>query len=97
MSGFFSTGNPLDHKDNLYHKDLGDHDLSELAELCANVARNLCTDHMQSNTAFILRQEWIRLDLDHLLEGGKTDAEKFLKRRMLEFLAGVPTWMLAGF
>jgi hypothetical protein len=31
-----------------------------------------------------------------LLDGDKTEAEAFLKKRMIDFLAGVPRWMSGG-
>jgi hypothetical protein len=40
--------------------------------------------------------EWIRLDIDRSLDGNKTEAEASLKKRMFEFLSGVPAWMLSG-
>jgi hypothetical protein len=74
-------------------KALHEQNLPALAEMCANVARNHAADWRQSNTAYSLRIEWVRLELDHSLAGSKTEAEESLKKRMLEFLAGVPNWM----
>ena len=86
----------MDRDDNIYRKPLHDQDLTGLAEMCANVARNTSADFRQSNTAHALRVEWVRLGLDRLLDGGKTEVEISLKKRMTDFLAGVPSWMLTG-
>jgi hypothetical protein len=87
----------LDRDDNIYRKPLHEQALTNLAEMCANVARNTSADSKQSDTAHALRVEWLRLGLDHLLDGGKTEVEMSLKKRMTDFLAGVPSWMLTGF
>jgi hypothetical protein len=39
---------------------------------------------------------WIRLGLDHIPGDGKKKAEASLSKRMLEFLSGVPAWMMSG-
>jgi hypothetical protein len=87
----------MDRDDNIYRKPLNDQDLTGLAEMCANVALNTSADLKQSDTAHALRVEWLRLGLGHLLDGGKTEVEMSLKKRMMDFLAGVPSWMLTGF
>jgi hypothetical protein len=87
----------MDRDDNIYRKSLHDQDLTGLAQMCANVALNTSADSKQSDMAHALRLEWLRLGLDRLLDGGKTEAEMFLKKRMTDFLAGVPSWMLTGF
>jgi hypothetical protein len=79
----------------IYGKNLHDQDLTGLAELCGNVARHSSADYRQSQTAHALRVEWLRLNLGSL-NGDRTEAEKSLKKRMEEFLAGVPSWMLRG-
>jgi hypothetical protein len=83
-------------RDNTYGKPLHEQDLAGLAELCANVAYNLSADHKQSDTAHTLRVEWVRLGLDTSLDGARTEAEASLRKRMIEFLAEVPTWMSKG-
>jgi hypothetical protein len=87
---------PVSHDDNIYQKELHDLDLTDLAELCANVARNPSADSKQSDTAHALHVEWTRLRLSGSLDHGTTEAEKSLQKRMIEFLAEVPTWMSRG-
>lgn len=83
-------------RDYVYRRPLHEQDLTGLAELCANVARNLSTDSKQSDTAHALHVEWVRLRLDTSLDGSRAAAEASLKLRMLEFLARVPAWILSG-
>ena len=83
-------------REDIYRKNLHEQDLAGLAELCANVATNLSANHTQGDTAHALRVESLRLRLGGLPLHDKTDAETSLKKHMLEFLAGVPTWMLSG-
>jgi len=80
----------------LYEKTLHGQHLTGLADLCANVARHRSADSKQSDKAHALRVEWVRLSLDRSVNGDKTEAEAYLKKRMVEFLAGVPSWMLSG-
>jgi hypothetical protein len=85
----------MDREDNSYRKNLQEQDLTRLAELCANVAKN-SSDNKQSGTAYALRVEWVRLNLDRSPRDDKTEAKKqALKKRMAEFLAGVPGWMMS--
>ena len=84
------------NRDDIYRKPLYELDLTGLAELCANVAHNLSANSTQSDTAHALRVEWVQLGLKHSLDHGETEPEKSLKKRMLEFLAEVPSWMLSG-
>lgn len=77
--------------DSIYLKPLHELDLTGLAELCLNVARHRSADSKQSDTAHGLRLESVRLGLDHLLDHGTTEAEQSLRKRMLEFLAGLPS------
>jgi hypothetical protein len=86
----------MERKDITNRKPLHEQDLTGLADMCANVARNTSTERRQSDTAHALRVEWIRLDIDRSLDGNKTEAEASLKKRMFEFLSGVPAWMLSG-
>lgn len=81
--------------DSVYHQ-LQEQDLKGLAEMCANVARSDAAGPEQSDTAHALRIEWIRLKLDRSLDGSRAEAEESLKKRMVEFLAGVPAWMWSG-
>ena len=80
----------------IYQKPLHELDLTGLAELCGNVARNASAERRQSDTAHALRVEWVTLNFDSLPHSDKTEAESVLKRRMIEFLAEVPSWMLSG-
>jgi hypothetical protein len=80
-------------RDDIYRKPLHELDLTGLAELCANVARNLSANAKQSDTAHALHVEWIKLGLKHSLDHGTTDVEVSLRKRMIEFLAEVPVWM----
>jgi hypothetical protein len=84
------------NRDDIYRKPLHELDLTGLAELCANVARNLSADSKQSDTAHALHVEWIQLGLKDLLDHGHTEPEKSLRNCMIEFLAEVPTWMSKG-
>ena len=83
-------------RNNIYRKPLHEQDLIGLAEMCANVGWHSSADYKQSDIAHSLRVEWVRLRLDRSLDGGKAQPEESLKKRMLEFLTGVPTWMLSG-
>jgi len=83
-------------RDDIYRKTLHELDLAGLAELCANVARHSSADSKQSDTAHALHVEWVQLGLKRSLDHGETEPEKSLKKRMVEFLAGVPTWMSKG-
>ena len=84
---------PMTREDNIYRKNLLDQNLTALADMCANVARNVSADHKQSDMAHALRVEWVRLDRS-LNDGDKTGAEESLKKRISEFLAEVAGWML---
>jgi hypothetical protein len=83
-------------RDKIYRKPLYRQDLAGLAELCTNVAHNLSANSKQSDTAHALRVEWLRLSLDRSLDGARAEAENSLKKRLIEFLAEVPTWMSKG-
>ena len=69
--------------------------MAALAEMCANVARSHSADHKQSDTAHALRAEWVRLSVRFRDDKTEADQES-LKNRMVEFLSGVPEWMLSG-
>jgi hypothetical protein len=84
----------MDRKDGIYGKNLNELDLTGLTELCGNVAMNHSADHRQSDTAHRLRAEWVQLDARFLDD--KTEAEASLRKRMREFLSGVPAWMMSG-
>jgi hypothetical protein len=84
------------NRDDIYRKPLHELDLTGLAELCANVARHASADSKQSDTAHALHVEWVQLGLKHSLDHGTTDVEVSLRKRMIEFLAEVPTWMSKG-
>ena len=86
----------MDRKDGIYGKNLHQLDLAGLAEFCRNVAGNQSANQMQADTAHGLRVEWVRLGLDRSLNSDKTEAEASLKKRMQEFLSGVPAWMMSG-
>ena len=86
----------MDRDDSIYRRPLHELDLAGLAELCANVAHNLSANSKQSDTAHALRVEWVQLGLKHSLDHGHTEPEKSLRKRMIEFLAEVPTWMSKG-
>jgi len=86
----------MDRTDTLYQRPLHEQDLTGLAELCTNVAHNVSADSKQSDTAHVLRVEWMRLRLDGSLDHCTIEAEASLRNRMLEFLAEVPTWMSRG-
>lgn len=79
----------------MYGKNLHELDLPGLAELCGNVANNNSANQTQADTAHALRVEWVRLRRNHSPHDGK-EAEASLKKRMTEFLVGVPGWMMSG-
>lgn len=80
----------------IYRNPLHEQDLKGLADLCANVARNPVADRKQGSTAYALRVEWVRLRLEGSLDGGETEAETSLRKRMIEFLGGVPSSIVNG-
>jgi hypothetical protein len=84
----------MDRKDGIYGKNLNQLDLVGLTELCGNVAMNHSADYRQSDTAHRLRAESVQLDARFLDD--KTEAEASLRKRMLEFLLGIPAWMMSG-
>lgn len=86
----------MDRQENIYGKNLHQQDLEGLAQLCGNVAMNHSANHAQTDTAHALRVEWARLGLDRSLNSDKTQAEGSLKKRMMEFLDGIPAWMMSG-
>ena len=83
-------------RNTIYRKPLHEQDLTALAILCANVARNTSADRNQSDTAHTLRVEWVRLHFvrslraETELSGDKAKAENSLKKRMAEFFSGCP-------
>ena len=83
-------------RENIYRKPLHELDLTGLTELCANVSHNLSADRNQGDTAHALYTEWTRLRLEGSLDHGTTEPEQSLRKRMIEFLAEVPTWMSRG-
>ena len=62
------------------------------------MAVNRSANHTQTDTAHALRVEWVRLNLNHSHHGkdGKKEPEASLGKHMLEFLVGVPAWMMSG-
>jgi hypothetical protein len=75
-------------------RNLHELDLSGLADLCRNVARTHSADRRQSDTAHALRAEWVRLSVR--FRDDKKAEQEALKKRMFEFLSGVPAWMMSG-
>lgn len=86
----------MDRQDDIYQNNLREQDLSGLALLCANVAKNRSADPKQSDAADALRLEWVRLDGSAHDTVEAEAEEKALKKRMAEFLAEVPTRMMRG-
>jgi hypothetical protein len=84
----------MDRQDETYQNNFREQDLSGLALLCANVAKNRAADRKQSDAADALRLEWVRLDRSP--HDTVEAEEKALKKRMAEFLAEVPTRMMRG-
>lgn len=85
----------MDLKDGIYSRKLQEQDMAGLAEMCGNVARTRSADDRQSETAHKLRAEWVRVECRR--HDDRTESEKeSLKKRMVEFLSGVPEWMLSG-
>ena len=82
----------MDRRGGVHGKNLHEQDLAGLAELCGNVA-DRSANRPQVDTAHALRVEWLRLN--HSPHDGE-DADASLKKRMLEFLIGVPAWMMVG-
>lgn len=85
----------MDRKDGIYGKNLYELDLAGLAELCGNVAHSHSAHHKQSDTAHALRAEWVQLEVRFRDDKRETE-EASLRKRMLEFLVGVPAWMMSG-
>lgn len=85
----------MDRKEDISRKSLYEQDLQALAKLCASVANNRSASQTHADMAHALRVEWVRLRLNHSPHDGK-DAEASSKKRMLEFLAGVPAGMMSG-
>ena len=84
------TGKRMEPRDGVSKKSL-----PELAEMCRHVARNHSSTYTQSDTAHRLRVTWVRLGNGP--HDDKIEAEKeSLKKRMVEFLSGVPAWMMSG-
>jgi len=84
----------MDREDDIHQNNFREQDLSGLALLCANVAKNRSADRKQSDAAQALRLEWVRLELDRSPHDKVEAEEDSLKKRMAEFLAGVPGWMM---
>ena len=83
----------MDREDgNIYRKELHEQDLIALAELCTNVARSPSVDSQQWDAAHALHLEWVRLRIEGSLDHGTTEPEKYLQKRMIEFLAEIPSW-----
>jgi hypothetical protein len=83
----------MDREDDIYQNNFREPGLSGLALLCANVAKHRSANRKQSDAAHALRVEWVRLDRSP--HDDKVEAEEeSLKKRMAEFLAGVPSWMM---
>jgi hypothetical protein len=85
----------MDRKDGIYGKNLNELDLAGLAELCGKVVNNHSADQTQADTAHRLRAEWVRLEVRFRDDQTETE-EASLRKRMLEFLVGVPAWMMSG-
>lgn len=83
-------------RNDIYRTNLHELDLAGLSELCANVALNHSANHTQTDTAHALHVEWVRIGIDHPPGDHRKEAEASLKKRMLEFLSGVPAWMMSG-
>ena len=86
----------MDRQDESYPNNFREQDLSGLALLCANVAKNRSADRKQSDAADALRLEWARLDRSPHDTVEAEAEEKALKKRMAEFLAEVPTRIMRG-
>jgi hypothetical protein len=87
----------MDCKTDIYRQNLHERDLTGLAKLCANVANSHSANHRQSETAYTLRLEWLRLRFDRSPQDDQTGTQReSLRERMAEFLAGIPIWMSNG-
>jgi hypothetical protein len=85
----------MDREDDIYPNNFLEQNLSGLALLCANVAKKSSADRKQSDAAHILWVEWLQLYRERTPRDSKVEAEEqSLKKRMAEFLAGVPPWMM---
>jgi hypothetical protein len=51
----------MDRENAIYPINLHEQDLTGLAELCANVARNVSANRNQTDSAHSLRMEWVQL------------------------------------
>ena len=70
--------------------------LATLAEMCGNVTKIRGVDSNQWETAHALRVEYLRLELGGSHDGKAEIKKESLKKRMAEFLAGLPVWMTSG-
>ena len=87
----------MDRQDESYPNNFREQDLSGLALLCANVAKNRSADRKQSDAAHTLWGDWVQLHSEPTPDDGQVEAEEAsLKKRMAEFLAKVPTRMMRG-
>ena len=78
-------------------KPLKDQGLTALAQLCENVARSGSANPEQWKEAHTLRVEWIRLNLKGWPGDSDSKAEnESLRKRMVQFLVGIPGWMMNG-
>jgi hypothetical protein len=84
----------MDREDESDPSNFREQDLSGLALLCSNVAKNRFADRKLSDAANALRVEWVRLHLVRWPHDKVEAEEKSLKKRMAKFLAGVPGWMM---
>jgi hypothetical protein len=76
----------MDRDETIYQRPLHEQDLAGLVELCTNVARNLSANSRQSDTAHALRAEWLRLSLDHSLDGARISGSVLEKAHVRIFI-----------
>lgn len=84
----------MDREDHIYQNHFLERTLSGLALLCANVAKKSSADRKQSDAAHTLWVEWVQLHSEPASHHSIEAEEESLKKRMAEFLAGIPPRMM---
>jgi len=86
----------MDRKDSIYGKNLHELDLAGVAELCAKRCRQSFRRARAIGYGACAARGMGSARHRPPAGDGKKEAEASLKKRMLEFLSGVPAWMLTG-
>jgi len=84
----------MNREDDFCHNHFLERNVSGLALLCANVAKKCSADRKQSDAAHALWVEWVQLHSERTAQDNIEAEDESLKKRMAEFLAGVPPLMM---